>query len=209
MLTEIKLELNLNHGKILVKEARRAIEEFLKSGNVITAEIPKEIDEDSGVFVTLNKIESGREELRGCIGYPEPIMKLSEALVQAAIAAAVNDPRFPPVRLKEMDDIIVEVSVLTRPKLLKVESRKDLLNLIKIGRDGLIVERGFARGLLLPQVPVEEKWNVEEFLQYTCIKAGLPPNAWLDERTKIYSFTARVFKEQSPRGEVVEVLLNY
>jgi uncharacterized protein (TIGR00296 family) len=202
------LELNIDHGRILVKEARRAIEEFLKSGNVINAEIPKEIDVPSGVFVTLNKQENGKEELRGCIGYPEPIMKLSEALVEAAIAAATEDPRFLPVELEEMDKIVVEVSVLTVPKLINVEKREDLLNVIKIGRDGLIVERGMRRGLLLPQVPIEENWDVETFLKYACLKANLPPDAYMDPRTKIYSFSARVFKEETPRGAVVEVYLD-
>jgi uncharacterized protein (TIGR00296 family) len=202
------LELNIEHGRILVKEARRAIEEFLKSGGVISAEIPEEIDVPCGVFVTLNRQENGREELRGCIGYPEPIMKLSEALVEAAIAAATEDPRFLPVELEEMDKIVVEVSVLTTPKLINVERREDLLNVIKIGRDGLIVEKEMRRGLLLPQVPVEENWDVETFLKYACLKANLPPDAYLDPRTKIYSFSARVFKEKTPRGPVVEVHLN-
>ncbi|MGB9895189.1 MAG: TIGR00296 family protein [Thermoproteota archaeon] len=202
------MELNIDHGRILVKEARRAIEEFLKSGNVINAEIPKEIDVPSGVFVTLNKQENGKEELRGCIGYPEPIMKLSEALVEAAIAAATEDPRFLPVELEEMDKIVVEVSVLTVPKLINVEKREDLLNVIKIGRDGLIVERGMRRGLLLPQVPIEENWDVETFLKYACLKANLPPDAYMDPRTKIYSFSARVFKEETPKGAVVEVYLD-
>ncbi|MEM3790397.1 MAG: TIGR00296 family protein [Thermoproteota archaeon] len=202
------MDLNLLQGEVLVREARRAIEEFLKSGKIIEAKIPKEIDVPSGVFVTLNKQENEREELRGCIGYPEPIMKLSEALVEAAIAAATEDPRFLPVELEEMEKIIVEVSVLTSPKLINVERREDLLNLIKIGRDGLIVERGIRRGLLLPQVPVEENWDVETFLKYACLKANLPPDAYLDPRTKIYSFSARVFKEKTPRGAVVEVYLN-
>lgn len=201
------MELNIDHGRILVKEARRAIEEFLRSGTIINVEIPKEIDVPSGVFVTLNKQENGREELRGCIGYPEPVMKLSEALVKAAVAAATEDPRFLPVELEEMDKIVVEVSVLTMPKLINVERREDLLNVIKIGRDGLIVERGMRRGLLLPQVPVEENWDVETFLKYACLKANLPPDAYLDPRTKIYSFSARVFKEETPRGTVVEVYL--
>lgn len=199
--------LSLPHGELLVREARRAIEEFLKNGKVIKAKIPEEIDVPSGVFVTLNRQENGEEELRGCIGYPEPIMKLSEALVEAAIAAAVEDPRFPPVELEEMDKIIVEVSVLTLPKLINMEKREDLPKLIKIGRDGLVVEKGIRRGLLLPQVPVEEKWDAETFLKYACLKANLPQSAYLDPETKIYSFSARVFKEKSPRGVVVEVFL--
>jgi len=202
------MDLNLSHGELLVREARRVIEEFLKSGKIVEVRIPEEIDVPSGVFVTLNKQENGREELRGCIGYPEPIMKLSEALVRAAIAAATEDPRFLPVKLKEMDKIIVEVSVLTTPKIINVERREELLNAIKIGRDGLIVERGTRRGLLLPQVPVEENWDVETFLKYACLKANLPPDAYLDPRTRVYSFSARVFREKTPRGAVVEVNLS-
>ena len=143
-------------------------------------------------------------ELRGCIGYPEPVYPLVEATIKAAIAAATQDPRFYPVSLKELGHCIIEVSVLTKPELLKVDSPKEYPEKVEVGRHGLIVERGLARGLLLPQVPVDEGWTSEEFLSHTCMKAGLMPDCWLDEETKIYTFEGIVFAETSPKGEVVE-----
>lgn len=201
------MELSLEDGKTLVKLARKAIEKYLEDGVLISP--PEGLKgffyEPCGVFVTLNKLidpGSGRKELRGCIGFPEPIKPLVNALIEAAVAAAVEDPRFPPVTLEEMDSIVMDVSVLTPPKLLDVRNRKMLAREVKIGRDGLIIERGFNRGLLLPQVAVEENWDPETFLSYTCIKAGLSADCWLDEKTRIYRFEAIVFEETSPNGEI-------
>lgn len=192
----------------MVKLARKAIEKYLKEGVVDTppADLSEVFYEPRGVFVTLNKIignvEHGRRDLRGCIGFPEPIKPLVSALVEAAVAAAVEDPRFPPVTLDELSSIVIDVSVLTPPRLIDVEDRKMLPSMVRIGRDGLIVERGFNRGLLLPQVAVEENWDAETFLSYTCLKAGLPPECWRDKKTRIYSFQAIVFEETSPNGTV-------
>ncbi|MBO3839520.1 MAG: TIGR00296 family protein [Thermoproteota archaeon] len=202
------MELTLEEGELLVKLARKAIEKYLKEGVVDTppADLSEVFYEPCGVFVTLNKIignvEHGRRDLRGCIGFPEPIKPLVSALVEAAVAAAVEDPRFPPVTLDELSSIVIDVSVLTPPRLIDVEDRKMLPSMVKIGRDGLIVERGFNRGLLLPQVAVEENWDAETFLSYTCLKAGLPPECWRDKKTRIYSFQAIVFEETSPNGTV-------
>lgn len=191
----------------MIRLARRAIEKYLKEGTLESppANLSDVFYEPCGVFVTLNKVsgpESGHKALRGCIGFPEPIKPLVSALIEAAVAAAVEDPRFPPVTLRELESIVIDVSVLTPPQLIDVEDRKMLPDEIKIGRDGLIVERGFNRGLLLPQVAVEENWDPGTFLSYTCIKAGLPPECWLDKKTKIYSYQAIVFEEISPKGEV-------
>jgi len=192
-----------------VRLARKAVETYLSTGERISLREPPDwAREESGVFVTLRKlISGGGQELRGCIGYPEPVMPLYKALISAALASALEDPRFPEVGLHEMDSITVEVSVLTKPKKIEVEDRRELPKAIRIGRDGLIARRGFRSGLLLPQVPVEEGWDAEEFLCYTCIKAGLPPDCWLDEETEFYSFAAIVFSEESPRGRVKMVEL--
>lgn len=202
------MNLTLEEGEILVKLARKAIEKYLKEGIIDTppADLKELFYEPCGVFVTLNEIVGDvgheRKELRGCIGFPEPIKPLVSALIEAAVAAAVEDPRFPPVTLDELSSIVIDVSVLTPPKPIDIEDRRKLPSMIKIGRDGLIVERGFNRGLLLPQVAVEEKWDAETFLSYTCIKAGLPPGCWQDKKTIIYSFQAIVFEETSPNGAV-------
>lgn len=180
-------------GQFLVKLARTAIETYLTDGNIITPpEDTKTIlKEDRGVFVTLNR----HDELRGCIGYPEPVKPLVEALINVAISAATGDPRFPQVTLAEMDQIQVEVSVLTKPVLISVQKPAEYMDKVEVGKDGLIVEMGIYRGLLLPQVPVEWNWDVEEFLANTCMKAGLSPDCWLQDGVKIYSFQSQIFEE--------------
>ena len=155
-----------------------------------------------GVFVTLNKLEETGHRLRGCIGYPYPIKDLLTAVRESAINAAFEDPRFPPVSKNEMDSILVEVSVLTPPETIKVERSKDILGEVVVGRDGLIISRGYNRGLLLPQVSVEWNWDSEEFLAQCCYKAGLPPDSWLLQGTEVQRFQAIIFSEDSPRGRI-------
>ena len=199
---------SLQEGEYLVKLARKSVETYVKEKRKIDVpkDVPEKLRQKAGVFVTLNKIvktgEPHKTVLRGCIGYPYPTLPLVEATIDAAIQAAVNDPRFPPVSEIELDKIVVEVSVLTPPKLLEVSDPKEYPKKIKIGRDGLIVELGLYKGLLLPQVPVEWKWNEEEFLSHCCMKAGLPPDCWLEKGTKIYIFQAEIFEEESPNGSV-------
>ncbi len=190
----------LEDGIFLVKLARSAIERYLEDEKLIAP--PEKLEERAGVFVTLETYP--KKDLRGCIGYSEPAMPLVEGVIRAAVSAAVQDPRFPPVLLGEMESTLIEVSVLTPPELIKVRNPKEYLQKIEIGKHGLTVERGFNRGLLLPQVPVEEKWSKEEFLSCTRMKAGLPPDCWWDEGTKIYKFSGIVFCEIEPKGEVVE-----
>jgi hypothetical protein len=193
------------HGAFLVKLARKAITEYLKTGRKISPpkETPEELKVKCGVFVTLNKVLDGGRELRGCIGYPEPVAPLVEATVDSAISAAVSDLRFPPVRFEELNGIVVEVSVLTPLQLIEVSNPSEYPKKIRIGVDGIVVERGFFRGLLLPQVPVKWGWDSEEFLAHGCMKAGLPPDAWLDRETKIYRFQAIIFEEKKPNGEIL------
>ena len=195
--------LSPEQGKQLVKFAREVLEAYFNGSESVPPENLKNIlDEKRGVFVTLNKFPS--HELRGCIGYPEPVMPLSDAITDSAISAAIRDPRFPHVKKDELKNLIVEVSVLTKPELIKVSDPIEYLEKIKVGRDGLIVESSFFKGLLLPQVPVEWNWNETEFLSQTCRKAGLPKEAWLNKKTKVYKFTGQVFSETTPCGEVVE-----
>ncbi|MCD6275750.1 MAG: TIGR00296 family protein [Thermoplasmata archaeon] len=187
-------------GKFAVRTARKVVEFYLEKENIPYIDFPKKFEKESGVFTTISTYPA--RELRGCIGYPEPVLPLKDALIQSALSAAFSDPRFPPLRKNEINNIVFEVSLLTPPEEIKVEDRKELLNEVKIGLHGLIAERGFYRGLLLPQVPVEWKWDVKEFLEQTCWKAGLPRDCWLDRRTKFYRFTAEIFEEEEPRGSI-------
>jgi uncharacterized protein len=180
-------------GKFLVELARKAINVYLTEGQIL--KIPENTDpklkENMGVFVTLN---SGND-LRGCIGYPEPVMPLVNAVVDAAISAATRDPRFNPLTTDELNQIKVEVSVLTQPELIKVEEPIDYLDNLIIGEDGLIIEKGPYKGLLLPQVATDWGWNKEEFLANTCMKAGLKPECWYNDDVKIYKFSSEIFGE--------------
>ena len=192
---------SLEEGKTAVKIARKVVEAHVQHKKIPKLDFPKSFDDNGGVFVTLNSYPE--KELRGCIGFPEPVYPLKKAIVEAAQSASTEDPRFPAVTPPELDSIVVEVSLLTKPELVKVKDPKEYLSLIKIGRDGLIAELGMHRGLLLPQVPIEWEWDVRTFLQHTCQKAWLPPHSWEDLNTKIYSFTAQVFDETKPKGDIV------
>ncbi|RLI42226.1 TIGR00296 family protein [Candidatus Bathyarchaeota archaeon] len=200
----MSLQLSLEEGEFLVKLARKAVEEYLKNRSRI--KVPREISEkllrECGVFVTINSVKKGKKELRGCIGFPYPTTPLAEAVIDAAISSATQDPRFYPVSLNELDSLVFEVSVLTPPQKVNVEKPSEYPSKIKVGEDGLIVERGVFKGLLLPQVPIEWKWDEEEFLCQCCVKAGLPPDCWLMENTKIYKFQAIIFEEEKPKGEI-------
>jgi len=193
-------------GERLVKAARAVVTEFLKTKNKM--KLDKDFEEafsaNAGVFVTLNH----QSNLRGCIGYPLPDKKLFNALEEAAISAATEDPRFPSVTFEELDKITFEVTVLTPPQEIEVIDPLEYQSMIKVGRDGLIVKSGFNSGLLLPQVPIEYGWNEEEFLGHACEKAGLAKEQWKQKDTKILKFEGIVFKEQSPSGSVVRVKLD-
>jgi uncharacterized protein (TIGR00296 family) len=200
----LTFQLSQREGEFIVKLARKAVEEYLKNGKVIssTKDAPQKLLEKCGVFVTINSIRNGDKELRGCIGYPYPTTRLAQAVIESAISSATQDPRFYPVSSKELENIVLEVSVLTPPEQVKTDNPKKYLSHIKVGKDGLIIERGGCKGLLLPQVPVEWHWDEEEFLCQCCIKAGLPPDNWLLKDTKIYKFQAIIFEEETPGGEI-------
>ena len=199
------MSLSEKDGEILVKTARSAVTEYLKTKKRLTLleDFKSKFSYNSGVFVTLNKAE----DLRGCIGFPTPERKLCESLVDAAIASATEDPRFPPVRYEELSDISFEITVLTPPEEITVKNTLEYPTKIRVGRDGLIVKWEFGSGLLLPQVPVEYGWNEEEFLNHTCEKAGAPQDCWKRKSTRIFRFEGIVFKETSPNGKIVRVKL--
>ena len=188
-------------GEILVKTARQVVTEYLKNRTKINLEqtFESNFSYNSGVFVTLNNSMG----LRGCVGFALPDKKLYNALVDAAISAATEDPRFPPVTAKELEEITFEVTVLTPPEVIHVLDTVEYPSRIKVGKDGLMVKHGSNSGLLLPQVPVEYSWTEEEFLGYACEKAGLPRDCWKDKETEVQKFEGIVFKEETPNGRVV------
>jgi hypothetical protein len=196
MLTDVE-------GRAAVKLARKTIESFLSEERLpeyqeLGFELSPVFGEKRGVFVTLT--ESGL--LRGCIGHPFPDSRLEDAIMDSAISAATRDPRFPPVREDELDEIVVEVTILTPPEKINAPA-EELPERIEIGKHGLIVKQGYCQGLLLPQVAPEYNMDSIEFLGHTCLKAGLSPDAWL-KGAEISCFEGQIFTEKEPRGEVIE-----
>lgn len=141
--------------------------------------------EKFGAFVTLHKNGS----LRGCIGYIIGVKEITETIIDMAEASAFDDPRFASLKKEEFEKIDIEVSILS--PIVKVENISEIV----IGRDGLIIKKGYRSGLLLPQVAPEQRWNLEQFLMNTSMKAGLPPDAWKDKDAVIEKFSAQVFGE--------------
>ena len=180
--------LNERQRKQLLTIARDSIEAVFAGHRVALR--PDEFDDalrrPSGAFVTLT--EDG--ELRGCIGSIVPVAPLFQAVSTSAINAAFRDPRFMPLSVDEYPRVKVEISVMG-----PIEPVTDC-NEILVGRDGLIVSRGHSSGLLLPQVAIEYGWDRDTFLRHTCLKAGLPPDAWHFPDTKVEKFSAEVFGEQ-------------
>jgi|YelNatPaOPRAMG01_1025707.scaffolds.fasta_scaffold15429_2 AmmeMemoRadiSam system protein A len=182
---------NGNIGKILTSLAREAVEIYIKDGKTITVSDKNPIFKRKvGVFVTIRK----RDQLRGCIGYTEPPWPLSQTLVRAAIASATEDPRFRQVSSKELADLEYEVTILSEPVEIHPNEGKDMQR-IQIGKNGLMIEAYGMRGLLLPQVAVEEGLNASEFLDATCEKAGLSPGCWKSSNAKVFLFEGTVYNE--------------
>jgi AmmeMemoRadiSam system protein A len=171
----------------LLDLARRAIEARVR-GEARPREVPTGLlAERRGAFVTLRGRTTGA--LRGCIGYPEPTLPLAEAVVRGAEAAATADSRFEPVGPAELAAIRIEISVLTPLARVRPED-------VRVGVDGLVVQKAGRRGLLLPQVAPEWGWDRETFLSETCRKAGLPRDSWNDPVTEVFAFQAWVMAEE-------------
>lgn len=181
--------MDIKKGKELISLARKAIYENLAE--------TKEFPEKRGVFVTLHTFPE--RKLRGCIGYPLPVLPLGLATIKAAKSAAFQDPRFP--ALKKEEQVVIDVSVFS--KLQKIQPAPEN---IKIGKDGLIVKYGPFSGLLLPIVAVEHKMNAEQFLKETCYKAGLNPSVLKDKNCQVFKFQTEVFSEEKPNGRAVKLL---
>jgi len=182
----LESSLTAQERKTLLLIARRALEASA-AGRALPVMHPesKRLQEKRAVFVTLRKGET----LRGCVGCIKPVLSLAGAVSEMAVSAGSRDPRFPPVSAQQVKDIKIEISVLTPLKTVRGVRE------IQVGKHGLFVARGASQGLLLPQVATEYGWDREELLRQTCAKAGLPPTAWKEKGTEIYSFSAEVFSE--------------
>jgi AmmeMemoRadiSam system protein A len=172
----------------LLRIARQSIEAVLEGrrADVDAAQLDEPLRRPSGAFVSLH---TRGGDLRGCIGSIAAVAPLCEAVSSNAINAAFRDPRFHPLRKDELANLHIEISVMSPVGMV------DDLSEIEVGRDGLIVSRGSRRGLLLPQVATEYGWDRETFLRQTCLKAGLPPEAWREPNCRIEKFSAEVFGE--------------
>ena len=187
-------------GTILVKMARTVVTKYLTNNTkIFDHDFKEKFSSNAGVFVTIND-KSG---LRGCIGFPFAMKKLSDALTDAAISASTEDPRFPSITQNELNNLVFEVTVLSDAEEISTSSPEEIIQEVKIGRDGLMIEKDSQSGLLLPQVPVEYNWDVVDFLNHTCHKAGLPNGSWKDKDTKISKFQGIIFREILPNGEIV------
>ncbi len=172
---------------VLLRLAREATEESVRTGTLSARPPSPEVPpERCGVFVTLHK----HGHLRGCVGYIESAKPLDQTVRECARAAALTDPRFDPVEPEELPHLHLEISVLSPLEDIRPEQ-------VEIGRHGLLISSGYQRGLLLPQVPIEWKWDRETFLRETCRKAGLDEDAW-EHGARIQAFTAQVFAEPLP-----------
>lgn len=182
----VETPLTQNDKKEILKLSRQTLEETLDGKPVSTFKPNSDaLAERRGAFVTLKK----HRELRGCIGYIQPVKPLYEAVQEMTVKAALHDNRFPPLTKAELNDIEIEISVLSKLKKLTDVST------IKVGRDGLFIIEGERSGILLPQVAEEFGWDRYEYLNQLCLKAGLPEGAWKDKEARLYYFTAEIFDE--------------
>lgn len=178
-----EFSLSSEEKKELLRLARLSINQLIREEKVLNYETQNSnFLTKKGAFVTINK----GSHLRGCIGYIEPVLPLYQTIIRASIFAACRDPRFPPVSVDELDNLEIEISVLSPLK--KIHKPQ----LIEVGKHGLVISKGDKSGLLLPQVPVENHWSRETFLQQTCLKAGLSKNDW-KAGADIYIFEAIIF----------------
>ena len=171
----------------LLRMARETIDAYVRARRVPTCEVNEpELLQKAGAFVTIKR----HGQLRGCIGYVEGVKPLWETIVEMAIAASTEDPRFHPMTADELNDFDLEISVMTPLR------RADSPDEVRVGTHGILMRRGHRSGLLLPQVATENGWDRKTFLEHTCLKAGLPTTAWKDPETAIYLFSAQVFGEK-------------
>jgi AmmeMemoRadiSam system protein A len=179
-------------AKLLFESARASIK-----GETFSKKLPKSLNEVHGIFVTLMTYPS--EELRGCIGFPQTELKLSESVEKVAYSAAYEDTRFSPLGKDEVDSVILEISILSKPEPCSLKQ-------LEPGKDGVILRKGIFSALFLPQV-WEQLPTKEAFLEALCQKAGLLPDSWKEEEIVFLKFNVTAFKEKKPNGGIVKVEL--
>jgi MEMO1 family protein len=195
--TEVPFSLGGRDKTELLALARKSVEYAVKEKKAYepAPSMSESLNQERGAFVTIKK--SG--ELRGCIGYMSAMQPLYMTVRDTATLAALRDSRFPPVNSSELSQLEYEISVLS--PLRRVFDVRE----IKVGENGLLMKNGSYQGVLLPQVPVEEKWDRQTFLDETCLKAGMRTGCWKDENTDIFKFTAVVFGETRPQTLMPEM----
>ena len=181
---EAKPEYSAEERRLLLQLAHDAVAASLEKRELDLSPPSEHMAERRGAFTTLH--EEG--ELRGCVGYVIPMYSLYRTIAETAVSAAFNDSRFMPVQAEELPRLRVEISVLSPMQQIDPEE-------VEVGRHGLMITYGNRRGLLLPQVAVDHEWDRETFLRQTCVKAGLPEDAW-EHGAKVEAFTAEVFGEE-------------
>jgi uncharacterized protein (TIGR00296 family) len=182
-------------GSLALRLARGTLEHTISKKTAPDLKLTPVFGEKRGVFVTLTI----HDQLRGCIGFPYPVMPLGDAIRQAAVAAALEDPRFPPVKADELKKIDCEVTVLTVPVTMDGDPDDRPKNVV-VGKHGLIIRGRGTSGLLLPQVATDYNWDAKTFLDHTCMKAGLSENAWHDPRVELLTFEGQIFSEHKGQG---------
>ena len=202
-------ELDDSDGAFLVKLARASVEYYLDRSEFIDLpeNVPPKLLRPGAAFVTIDRVgDNGSRELRGCIGAIKPVEPLAVTVIKVSVESALGDPRFPPMKKDELDNVVFEVTVLGPLETLPSDPRERLRS-IEVGVHGLYVEKPPYAGILLPQVAVEEGWNESLFLTWACIKAGLPGTCWLKSDVKVYRFEAAIWAEREPRGPVYRRVL--
>jgi AmmeMemoRadiSam system protein A len=189
----MEFDIEPEEKKILLAEARETISAELEKRKPVysnSMQTGSNLYEPCGAFVTLHTVNGKNRNLRGCIGRMTANLPLIETVRTMAKEAAFGDPRFPPLKKEELEHCHIEISALS-PMIPCPDPRQ-----VKVGVHGLYLRRGGRSGVLLPQVPVEQGWNLNEYLDYICVKAGLPPNSYEDSDAELLTFTAVVFGEE-------------
>ena len=199
---------SLDEGRRLVSAARSSIELFLKDPRFepeMVKSTLKEFSKPDGVFVTLRHYPN--EVVRGHAGFSEPIAPLGESLVEAAIAAAFGDQRFVPLSHRELDDVVIEIDIIS--KIEKIGgSEANRLKRLSLGRNGIIVRHGTNKGILMPEFPVRHRLSKQQALEEACIHAKLPESYWKQPSVEVLYFTSQHFIEETPSGRVNEMVMN-
>ena len=182
-MAEYSAEYSPEERSLLLQLAHQAVAAALDKRDLDLTPPSEHLAEHRGAFTTLHQ----QGELRGCVGYVFPMYSLYRTIAETAVAAAFNDSRFMPVERDEVPQLEFEISVLSPIQAIDPDD-------VEVGRHGLLITYGNRRGLLLPQVPIEHRWDRETFLRQTCVKAGIPPDAW-EHGAKVEGFTAEVFQD--------------